>query len=50
VVALYDQGTRNLAELGRQLGMSRERVQALLERTGRLDAGGNGRRTRSRLG
>jgi hypothetical protein len=50
VGALYDPGTRNLAEFGRQLGMSRERVRVLLERTGRLNAGGNGRRTRSRPG
>jgi Sigma-70, region 4 len=50
VVALYDPGTRNLAELGRQLGMSRERVRVLRERTGRLDTGGNARRMRSRPG
>jgi hypothetical protein len=45
IVQLYDQGIRNLAELGRLLdGMSRERVRVLLVAAGRLAKESNGRR------
>jgi len=50
VVALYDGGERNLAGIGRHLGISRERVRELLVAAGRLDAGGNGRRKPDRHG
>lgn len=46
IAELYEQQghNKNLAALGRQLRLSRERVRAILDRAGRLDPTADGRR------